>query len=81
MTIEMMREFLAWCSVINVGMLIFSFIIMCAARKTIYHFHSKLFPMSEQQFNGIMYAFLGGYKILIIVFNIVPYLALSMMMK
>ena len=81
MTLEMIREFLAWCSVINVGLLIVSFVIMCTGRNIIYRFHSKLFPMSEPHFNGILYGFLGVYKLLVFVFNIVPYLALSIMIK
>ena len=64
------------CSLINVGLLLFSFVVLASARTVVYNLHSRLFPMSEEQFNRIMYTFLGGYKILIIVFNIVPFLAL-----
>ena len=75
------RGVLWWSSVINVGLIILSFVLLASMRPFIYRMHSKLFPVSEQQFNVVVYSFLGVYKIFIFVFNIVPYIAVSMMMK
>ena len=80
MTIFEIRGFLMWCSVINVGLMIFSFLILTIARQWVYKMHSKWFPITEPQFNAIMYSILGAYKILIIVFNIVPYIAVCIAM-
>ena len=77
MTVYQIREMLMWCSVINVGIMIFSFLILTVARQWVYTMHSKWFPVTESQFNVIMYSFIAFYKILIIVFNIVPWIALS----
>ena len=79
MTIFEIREMLGWCTLINIGLMIFSFIVIVAMRSFVYKMHSKWFPMSEATFNAIVYSYLGVYKILIIVFNLVPWLALSMM--
>ena len=40
--------------------------------------HSKLFGVTETQISAVVYAYLGMFKVLIIVFNIVPYIALMM---
>ena len=34
------------------------------------------FPITREVFNGVLYAFLGLYKIAILVFNVIPYVAL-----
>ena len=80
MTMAQIREFLMWCSIVNVGIIIFSFLILSLARQWVYVMHSKWFPITEGQFNAIMYSFVAFYKILIIVFNIVPYLAVCIIM-
>jgi hypothetical protein len=77
MTIETLTAFFMWCSIINAALLIFSFIICTAGRNLIHHFHGKLFHMSDETFNAILYSWLGAYKIIIFTFNIIPYIALS----
>ena len=81
MTIEVVRDILLWCSVINMGVLIFSFLMLSMARQLVYKLHSKWFPMTEQQFNTIIYSIMGTYKILVFVFNVVPYIAVSITMS
>ena len=80
MTISEIREILGWCTVINAGLMIFSYLFICAMRAWVYRMHSKWLPISEEQFNGLIYGLFGFYKILIIVFNFVPYLAVSFTM-
>lgn len=77
MTIFQIREMLGWCSLINVALMMISFVIICGAREWVYKVHSKWMPITEEQFNGLIYGIFGIYKILIIVFNIVPWLVLS----
>ncbi|MHC4288828.1 MAG: DUF6868 family protein [Planctomycetota bacterium] len=79
MTVYEVREMLGWCTVINIALMIFSFVLICALRSFVYKMHTKWFPMSEQVFNAIVYSYLGLYKICIIVFNIIPWIALSIM--
>lgn len=76
MTIYQVREILGWCSVINVGLMIAMFLILWLGRGLVYKMHSKLFPISESQFNVIAYSFLSLYKLVIYVFNIIPWVAL-----
>ena len=79
MTIFQIREMLGWCTLINIALMFLSFVLISVMRSFVYKMHSKWFPMSEPTFNAIVYSYLGIYKILIIVFNLVPWLALSIM--
>jgi hypothetical protein len=76
MTISMMRDVFMWCSVINIGLLLFSFLFICLGQEWVYGIHSKWFKISKEQFYAIMYGTLAFYKICIFLFNIVPYIAL-----
>jgi len=75
MTIDQIREVLGWCSLINVALVSISFLLLTSMRPWVYKIHSKWFPIPEPQFNAIAYSFLGAYKMLVFVFNIVPWVA------
>lgn len=75
MTIYQIRDILMWCSVINVALMIVMFLILWLGRSWVYKMHSKMFPITESQFNAIAYSFLGVYKLVIYVFNIIPWIA------
>ena len=78
-TIEAMREFLGWCSVINIGLLAFSAIFVVALRTPISSLHAKMFNLDESDLSRAYFQYLAQFKIAIIVLNIVPYLALRIM--
>ncbi len=42
----------------------------------LYRMQSKWFPISRETFNVVIYSFLGLFKIVFLVFSLVPYLAL-----
>jgi len=75
-TIEVMREFLGWCSVINIGLLMFSVIFVVSLRCPISRIHAKMFNLDESNLSYAYFKYLAQYKIIVIVFNIVPYFAL-----
>lgn len=79
MTYEQIHAMLGWCTLINVVIMTLMFLMLWTMRSFVYRMHGKWFPMSEQTFNAIIYSFLGVYKIFLIVFNLVPWLALSIM--
>jgi len=77
MGIEKLTCFFMWCSIINVGLLLLSWILcVVAAGDWVYSIHSKFFNISREAFNIAMYSFLGLYKILTFVFCVIPYIAL-----
>jgi hypothetical protein len=69
-----MKDFFMWCSIINGSLLILSFLIFVFAGEWVYRMHSKWFAISREVFNAALYCFLGLFKILFLVFNLVPYI-------
>ena len=78
-SIETIREFLGWCSVINIGMLFLSTIMLISMRGWIIKIHANMTGVSEAELPVIYLQFLGNYKMLIIILNLVPYIALRVM--
>lgn len=76
MDVESIRLFFMWCMILNVGLLLFSALMCICARDWIYGIHNQLFGISREAFNVAIYSFIGLYKILVIVFNVIPYVAL-----
>ena len=77
-----MIQFFKCCSIINVSILIISSIILLLFPGFAYNVNNKLFSLglSKEEHNQIIYKTIGYYKIVIIVFNVVPYFALSMIL-
>ena len=76
MDIRVLKEFFMWCTVIN-GSLLILWVTMClVAPDLVYRTQNKWFPIPRETFNVVIYWFLGLFKILFLVFNFVPYVAL-----
>lgn len=76
MDILLLSSFLKWCCIINFSCLLFSSLTVLLIPDAIYRVQGKLFNLTREAFNTQIYQFLGTYKILILVFNFVPFLAL-----
>ena len=76
-TIETVIEFLGWCSIINISLLFFSVIFLLLFNNIIVKIHTKLFDIDKVYLQQSYFKYLAQYKILIIVFCIVPYFALK----
>ncbi|MBN1276903.1 MAG: hypothetical protein JXA35_05370 [Deltaproteobacteria bacterium] len=76
MTVEIIRSVLAWCSVINIGLLLFWFLFFTLAHDFIYRMHARWFNIPVETFDSIHYASMAIFKTGIFIFNLVPYLAL-----
>ncbi len=76
MSIEILRNFLLWCAIINYGLLIVEVLLITLAHDSVYRLNSKLFRLSVEQFDAINYAWIVFFKIGILLFNLVPYIAL-----
>ena len=76
MTVEQIRDVLAWCSVINIGLLLWWFLLFALAHDFVYRLHGKWFKLTVERFDAIHYAGMAFFKIGIFLLNIVPYLAL-----
>ena len=76
---ELAVKFLAWCLIINYGLLVFWFIAVVIAKPMIFKMHNRWFDISEEQFNSANYIAFGVYKILVFLFCLVPYIALKLL--
>ena len=76
MDIHELTGFFMWCTIINGSLLAFWTVMFLLAPDVVYRTQSRWFPISRETFNVVMYSFLGLFKIVFLVFNIVPYLVL-----
>lgn len=79
MNIETLRVFLAWCTAINLGLLIVSSLVVVSFRGPISRMHAKLFGLDDTFLRQSYFRYLADYKIAVLVFNLVPYIALRIM--
>lgn len=77
MDIQTLTKFFMWCTIINGGLLGLWTVALMIAPSLVYRTQRKWFPLpQEKTFSVVMYGFLGIFKILFLIFNVVPYLAL-----
>jgi len=78
-TIESLTTFFGWCSVINIGVLVFTTLVLLVMKGPITAIHSTMFGVDPANMPTTYFQYLGNYKIAIFVLNVVPYFALRMM--
>ncbi len=69
-------RFFMWCTLIDGGLLLLWTGAVLFCPDLVYRLQSRWFPISRESFTVVMYAFLGGFKMLFLVFNLVPWMAL-----
>ena len=77
MSINMLTEFLGWCSVLNIALLFWWVFFITIAHDWVYRVHTRWFYLTMERFDAIHYAGIAFYKLSIIIFNVAPYLALK----
>lgn len=76
MTTETLRGVFGWCAIINMGLLLWWFLLILFAHDWVYKMHSKWFKISKETFYAIHYAGIAFFKMAIFVLYVVPYFAL-----
>ena len=76
MDIQILTSFFMWCSIINGGLLTIWTLAHLAAPDLVYKTQKAFFPMPKETFTVVFYSFLGLFKIIFLIFNLVPYLVL-----
>lgn len=79
MNVETFRDFLGWCTAINFGVLILMTLSIGLLRHKIGRLHSRMFGFDESHLPLEFYRFIAYYKMAVLIFNLVPYLALRVM--
>ena len=76
MSLDLARDILLWCTVINYAVLVLWFLVFRSAHGWMYRLHGRWFRLSPEQFDAIHYGAMAAYKIGILLLNLVPYVAL-----
>jgi len=78
MTLETVRSVLAWCTVINFGILIIWWLFLAIAHDWMYNYQMKIARLNipEEKFDTVNYSIMAFFKVCVIVFNLAPYLAM-----
>ena len=76
MTTELLQSLLGWCLCINLAILLVWTLFFLLGHDLMYRMHGKMFRLSVETFDALHYGGLAAFKIVLIVFNIAPYVAL-----
>ena len=76
MNIEQIRDALLYCAVMNFTLLAGWGLLYMLPREWMYRAAGRIFRCTEAQFDTVNYASIVFYKIGILLFNLIPYLAL-----
>ena len=80
MPISQLTQFLGCCTLINFGFLFAMALAMTWMRGPIYKIHSSMFGISEAELPRLYLQLAGGYKMAILIFNLVPFLVLEFLL-
>jgi hypothetical protein len=76
MDVAALKAFFMWCTIINAAMLILASIVGVFLADLSFKMNNRFFSISREAFNTLLCSFLALYKIIIIAFNLVPFIAL-----
>lgn len=79
MSIDSLTSFLGWMAFINLGLMLTTLLGILRMKKQAVAIHRRLFGLNSQDLSRAYFAYLAQYKLLVLVFNIVPYLALRIL--
>ena len=76
MEISALKAFFLWCTIVNTALLLLSWLGCLVFGDFSYRMNNRFFSISRQEFNVICVSFIALYKIFVLAFNLVPYIAL-----
>jgi hypothetical protein len=77
MTIEMVRSTLLWCTVINYGLLLLWSLLYILPHQWMYRLWGRWCRLTAEQFDALNFAGIMLYKMGILLLNLVPFVALT----
>ncbi|NLX25763.1 MAG: hypothetical protein GXY61_07370 [Lentisphaerae bacterium] len=81
MDIYTLTDLFGWMTAINLGMFILAALLCVFANNYIARVHGKMFGLPAETIKATLYGFLGIYKLLFIVFCLIPWIALKIVSK
>jgi hypothetical protein len=76
MSMEMVRSFLLWCTVINYAVLVVWFLVYRLAHGWLWRLWARWFRLTEEQFDAVNFGGMAVYKVGVLLLNLVPCVAL-----
>ena len=74
--IQTLTNFFMWCTIINGGLFLLWALFIKFAPDLVYRTQGSWVPLPRETFNVLIYSFLGLFKIVWVIFNVVPFVAL-----
>jgi hypothetical protein len=81
MTLTELRQMLLISTLLNYGLITIWFLAFVYAHDTLYRLHTRWYHLSPQTFDKIHYLGIALYKIGVLLLNLVPLIAVSVMAK
>ncbi|MFD2166809.1 DUF6868 family protein [Thalassotalea euphylliae] len=79
MSLDILTSFFGWMTLINVVLITFTALVLIFAKNTIVRTHQIFFSLTEENLEATYFRYLANYKLAVLVFNLVPYIALLCM--
>ncbi|QDV47646.1 hypothetical protein Enr13x_75570 [Stieleria neptunia] len=80
-SLEVLLAALGWCTLMNLGMLTVTTLLLVVWGEAIGRLHQRWFRLEKRELQREYFRYLANYKLLLLVFNLVPYLALRLAMR
>ena len=80
MNIETLQTFLGWNLVIHLGMLLLVVVLLTLGKGWVVNMHQKFFDLSKEQLSCSYFNFIAIYKLLLMVFVVVPYVVIRFLL-
>jgi len=77
MDMQILTTFFMWCTIINGSLFTVWACFIFAVPDLVYASQTRWISISRESFNIAMYSFLGLFKVLFLMLNLVPYLVLE----
>jgi hypothetical protein len=77
MDIDTVRNALLWCTILNYALLILWFVLHLLPHRLLHRLWGRWFPLTSEQFDAFNFAGIALYKLGILLFNLVPWVALT----
>lgn len=78
--IDSLQSFLGWCTLVQFALLSAATLILVVFRTPIMRLHGGLFDLSDDDLGRAYFQYLAQFKLLVLVFNFVPYLVLRFLL-
>lgn len=80
MTVATLTTFLGWCTAINMGFMVLWAVAILGIPDLVFRIQRPfVHNMERKEWDLFMFGYMAMFKVMVIVFNLVPYMALKLM--